>query len=181
MQPKEPCHAGRRGAAIRPNPHSVVEDHELNLKLLADLLDFHGYLTMATGLGESAVDIACQQLPDLILLDIQLPDISGTEVAQRLKADPPDANSRTPRIIAVAAVVVAGAAFSPALLHLDQATFPNEPEKQQALDLCGRSDTNFVRFLASEREACYQRLTVAAAGGVQRPEIRQSFVHPARR
>jgi two-component system cell cycle response regulator DivK len=83
----------------------IVEDNALNLKLLADLLDYKGYSIAVTGLGESAIDIACQQLPDLILLDIQLPDISGTEVALRLKADP---RTRAIPIIAVTAFAMSG-------------------------------------------------------------------------
>lgn len=83
----------------------VVEDNELNLKLLADLLDFHGYSIVVAGLGESALDIASQQLPDLVLLDIQLPDISGTEVARRLKADQ---RTRAIPIIAVTAFAMSG-------------------------------------------------------------------------
>jgi two-component system cell cycle response regulator DivK len=65
----------------------IVEDNELNLKLLNDILEFHGYEIVATGLGAATLDLARQHQPDLILLDIQLPDISGLEVAGRLKAD----------------------------------------------------------------------------------------------
>ncbi len=65
----------------------IVEDNELNLKLLNDILEFRGYTTIVTGNGAAAIDLARQHHPDLILLDIQLPDISGIDVAQRLKAD----------------------------------------------------------------------------------------------
>ncbi len=65
----------------------IVEDNELNLKLLNDILEIHGYATIVTGNGAAALDLARQHHPDLILLDIQLPDIAGTEVARRLKAD----------------------------------------------------------------------------------------------
>jgi two-component system cell cycle response regulator DivK len=65
----------------------IVEDNELNLRLLQDVLEFNGYTTIVSTLGLTAVDIARRQRPDLILLDIQLPDISGTEVARLLKAD----------------------------------------------------------------------------------------------
>jgi two-component system, cell cycle response regulator DivK len=65
----------------------IVEDNELNLKLLNDILELHGYVTIVTGNGVAALDLARQKQPDLILLDIQLPDISGTKVARRLKAD----------------------------------------------------------------------------------------------
>jgi two-component system cell cycle response regulator DivK len=65
----------------------IVEDNELNLKLLNDILEVHGYITIVTDNGAAALDLARQRHPDLILLDIQLPDIAGTEVARRLKAD----------------------------------------------------------------------------------------------
>lgn len=81
----------------------------------------------------------------------------------------------------IAAVAFAAAAFSPVLLLLDQAAYPREPEKRQALDLCSRTDPTFVRFLAANRDACYDRfsgLTVAAAGGVLQPNIRPPSVHP---
>ena len=83
----------------------IVEDNELNLKLLKDLLDHHGYATIVTGLGQAAIDLAIEQQPDLILLDIQLPDIAGTEVARRLKADQ---RTRSIPIIAVTAFAMPG-------------------------------------------------------------------------
>jgi len=83
----------------------IVEDNELNLKLLKDVLDFHGYSTVVTGLGAEALSLARQYHPDLILLDIQLPDIAGTEVARRLKADGP---THAIPIIAVTAFAMSG-------------------------------------------------------------------------
>jgi two-component system cell cycle response regulator DivK len=83
----------------------IVEDNELNLKLLADLLEYHGYGIKVTGLGEAAVDLTVKEHPDLILLDIKLPDIVGTEVAARLKADP---RTREIPIIAVTAYAMQG-------------------------------------------------------------------------
>ena len=65
----------------------VVEDNELNLRLLNDLLEYHGYSLLLSREGAAALDITRQHRPDLILMDIQLPDISGTEAARRLKAD----------------------------------------------------------------------------------------------
>ena len=78
----------------------TVEDNEINLKLLKDILDYHGYDTVVTDLGVAALDIARQQLPDLILLDIRLPDIAGTDVARQLKANE---QTRAIPIIAVTA------------------------------------------------------------------------------
>ena len=83
----------------------VVEDNELNLKLLADLLEYQGYGVTVTTLGEAAVDLALKEQPDLILLDIKLPDIVGTEVAARLKAD---LRTREIPIIAVTAYAMQG-------------------------------------------------------------------------
>jgi hypothetical protein len=50
------------------------------------------------------------------------------------------------------------AVFTPALLHLDRAAYPQDLEKEHALQICGRTDPAFVRFFASEREACYERI-----------------------
>ncbi|MDE2114878.1 MAG: response regulator, partial [Hyphomicrobiales bacterium] len=65
------------------------EDNELNMKLFHDLLDAHGYNTIETRNGVDAVALARSQMPDLILMDIQLPGgVSGVEVTQWLKDDP---------------------------------------------------------------------------------------------
>lgn len=67
----------------------IVEDNELNMKLFHDLLDAHGYNTVETRNGVDAVALARSQMPDLILMDIQLPGgVSGVEVTQWLKDDP---------------------------------------------------------------------------------------------
>jgi two-component system cell cycle response regulator DivK len=66
----------------------IVEDNDLNLKLFRDLLEAHDYKTVETRNGAEAVELARTHMPDLILMDIQLPEISGLEVTQRLKADP---------------------------------------------------------------------------------------------
>ena len=65
----------------------IVEDNELNMKLFNDLLEAHGYRTVQTRSGLEAVGLARQHRPDLILMDIQLPEISGLEVTRRLKED----------------------------------------------------------------------------------------------
>ena len=70
-----------------PRTVLIVEDNELNLKLLNDILEYHGYTVFTTRLGEPALELARQHSPDLILMDIQLPDISGMEATRRLKAD----------------------------------------------------------------------------------------------
>lgn len=65
----------------------IVEDNELNMKLFDDLLGAHGYDTVKTRDGTKVLDIARAEAPDLIIMDIQLPEVSGLEVTQRLKAD----------------------------------------------------------------------------------------------
>lgn len=65
----------------------IVEDNELNMKLFHDLLDAHGYRTIQTRDGLEALDLARKHSPDLILMDIQLPEVSGLEVTKWLKED----------------------------------------------------------------------------------------------
>ena len=65
----------------------IVEDNELNMKLFHDLLDSQGYQVLQTREGLQAMAIARQHMPDLILMDIQLPEISGLEVTKWLKDD----------------------------------------------------------------------------------------------
>jgi len=65
----------------------IVEDNELNMKLFHDLLDSQGYQTLQTREGLQALALAREHRPDLILMDIQLPEISGLEVTKWLKDD----------------------------------------------------------------------------------------------
>lgn len=65
----------------------IVEDNELNMKLFHDLLDSQGYETLQTREGLQAMALARLHMPDLILMDIQLPEISGLEVTKWLKDD----------------------------------------------------------------------------------------------
>jgi two-component system cell cycle response regulator DivK len=65
----------------------IVEDNELNMKLFHDLLDAHGYRTLQTRNGIEALELAREHHPDLILMDIQLPEVSGLEVTKWLKED----------------------------------------------------------------------------------------------
>jgi two-component system cell cycle response regulator DivK len=65
----------------------IVEDNELNMKLFHDLLDAYGYLTIQTRNGLDALTLARVHRPDLILMDIQLPEVSGLEVTRWLKED----------------------------------------------------------------------------------------------
>lgn len=65
----------------------IVEDNELNMKLFRDLIEASGYETVQTRNGLEALELARQHKPDLILMDIQLPEVSGLEITKRLKAD----------------------------------------------------------------------------------------------
>ena len=65
----------------------VVEDNELNLKLFCDLLRAHGYEADPVRDGREAVERARQLMPGLIIMDIQMPHVSGLELIERLKAD----------------------------------------------------------------------------------------------
>ncbi len=65
----------------------IVEDNELNMKLFNDLLEANGYRTIKTRNGLEALDLARLHRPNLILMDIQLPEVSGLEVTKWLKED----------------------------------------------------------------------------------------------
>src|SRR5947209_13659159 len=78
----------------------IVEDNTLDVTLLKDILQWRGYETLQAADGLEAIDLAFASLPDLILMDIQLPEISGLEVSRRLKGD--DHSRRIP-IVAVTA------------------------------------------------------------------------------
>ncbi len=83
----------------------IVEDNELNMKLFHDLLEAQGYQTLETREGLQALSLARQHRPDLILMDIQLPEISGLEVTKWLKED--DDLAKIP-VIAVTAFAMKG-------------------------------------------------------------------------
>jgi two-component system, cell cycle response regulator DivK len=65
----------------------IVEDNELNMKLFNDLLEANGYRTIQTRNGVEAIELVRAHRPDLILMDIQLPEVSGLDVIQWLKKD----------------------------------------------------------------------------------------------
>jgi two-component system cell cycle response regulator DivK len=83
----------------------VVEDNELNMKLFHDLLEASGYATIQTRSGLEAIDLAREHRPDLILMDIQLPEVSGLEVTKWMKEDD---DLRAIPIIAVTAFAMKG-------------------------------------------------------------------------
>ena len=65
----------------------IVEDNELNLELVRDLLQHHGYETVEARNAADALTLAAERCPDLILMDIQLPDVDGVRALDRLRAD----------------------------------------------------------------------------------------------
>jgi two-component system cell cycle response regulator DivK len=83
----------------------IVEDNDLNMKLFNDLLEAHGYSTLQTKDGMEALRLARQHRPDLILMDIQLPEVSGLEVTKWLKEDD---DLRNIPVIAVTAFAMKG-------------------------------------------------------------------------
>jgi two-component system cell cycle response regulator DivK len=81
----------------------IIEDNEKNLKLVRDVLNVKGYATIEARSGEDGIALARERQPDLVLMDIHLPGISGIEAIARLRADP--ATARIP-VIAVTASVM---------------------------------------------------------------------------
>jgi two-component system cell cycle response regulator DivK len=65
----------------------VVEDNERNMKLFRDVLVAAGYRTLEAFTGGRAVELSLEQAPDLVLMDVRLPDIDGVEALSRLRAD----------------------------------------------------------------------------------------------
>jgi len=81
----------------------IVEDNEKNLKLLRDVLRFKGYETLEAMTGTEGVRLARERNPDLVLMDIQLPDIDGVTALAQIRAD---ASTRDMPVIAVSASVM---------------------------------------------------------------------------
>ena len=78
----------------------VIEDNQLNLKLVRDVLQHAGFTVVSAPTGEEGVDIATERPPDLVLMDLQLPGITGTEALRRLRSHP---SSRGVPVVAVTA------------------------------------------------------------------------------
>ena len=83
----------------------IVDDNELNLKLLRDVLRFEGYRTVQATTAASALALAADQPPDVVLMDIGLPDRSGLEALRELRAAPA---TRTTPVLAVTASAMVG-------------------------------------------------------------------------
>jgi len=83
----------------------VVEDTEDNRRILRDLLTSAGYALLEATDGSGGVDLALQEKPDLVLMDIQLPIMDGYEATRRLKADP---STRHIPVVAVTSYALSG-------------------------------------------------------------------------
>ena len=81
----------------------IVEDNEKNLKLVRDVLQFKGHQTIEAMTGTEGLRLARESRPDLVLMDIQLPDIDGITALARLRADPQTKNMP---VVAVSASVM---------------------------------------------------------------------------
>ena len=66
----------------------IAEDHELNLKLMNDVLNAHGYQTLLARSGEECLSILEHSVPDMILMDIHMPGISGTQTLALIRQRP---------------------------------------------------------------------------------------------
>ena len=71
----------------RDGHHGGVEDNEKNMKLYGDVLLATGYRTLEAASGSEAIELAAAHAPDLVLMDVQLPDFDGVETLRRLRAD----------------------------------------------------------------------------------------------
>ena len=81
----------------------IVEDNELNMKLVRDVLQFKGYETLEATSGSEGVRMCIEHLPDLVLMDIQLPDIDGTTAFAEIRTHP---HTRNIPVFAVTASVM---------------------------------------------------------------------------
>ncbi len=88
-----------------PKTILIVEDNELNMKLFQDLLVANGYRTLQTKDGLKALEMVRKHMPDLVVMDIQLPEISGLTITKQIKDD---AALKAIPVIAVTAFAMKG-------------------------------------------------------------------------
>ncbi len=98
-------YCGRSGMSPKNKTVLIVEDNELNMKLFHDLLEMNGYGTLCAKDGMEGWQAAQDNRPDLILMDIQLPGVSGLEVTKWIKADE---NLKSIPVIALTAFAMKG-------------------------------------------------------------------------
>jgi two-component system cell cycle response regulator DivK len=88
---------------VSPGRILVVEDNPKNLKLVRDVLEYSGYEVVEASTGEDSVRLADETLPDLILMDLQLPGIDGVEALHRIRAGTGGSGARLVPVVAVTA------------------------------------------------------------------------------
>ena len=114
----------------------VVEDNEKNMKLFRDVLEASGYRLLEATTGEQAMELAVEQQPNLVLMDIQLPDIDGVDALGRLRAD-----ARTASIPVVALTAQA--------MHGDRERFLDA-----GFDAYISKPVDIVEFVKTVKEQC---------------------------
>jgi two-component system cell cycle response regulator DivK len=102
---RDPGSRDRRHAGMSAKTFLHVEDNELNRKIIRDLLRRTSYRLIEAPDGEAAVAVAREQHPDLILMDVQLPKLSGIEATRRVRAEPATADIP---IIAITSFALSG-------------------------------------------------------------------------
>lgn len=83
----------------------VVEDHEVNLQLMEEIIKLMGHESIPAKDGMEGIELALNEKPDLILMDIQMPGVSGLEAMKRIKSDP--STSHIP-VLALTAMAMKG-------------------------------------------------------------------------
>jgi len=83
----------------------IVEDNEKSMKLFRDVLEVKGYRTLEATTGARAVELATRHLPDVVLMDVQLPDVDGVEALHLIRTD---ARTASLPVVAVTAQAMDG-------------------------------------------------------------------------
>jgi two-component system cell cycle response regulator DivK len=83
----------------------IVDDNEKNLRLARDVLGFAGFRTLEAGTGAAGISLASEHLPDVVLMDIRLPDMDGTDALAQLRSDP---RTATIPLVAVTSFAMTG-------------------------------------------------------------------------
>jgi two-component system cell cycle response regulator DivK len=123
---------------MNPGRILVVEDNPKNLKLVRDVLRYSGYEVIEATSGEDGVRLAASEEPDLILMDLQLPGIDGTEALRRIRADK---QSRAVPVVAVTAF-----AMDDDRAHAFASGFTGYVEKPISVRLLPQQIRDFLRL-----------------------------------
>jgi len=147
-------------ASAPPSTILVVDDNPLNLQLVIRTLDGSGHRILAARSGGAALDVARRTQPDLILLDVMMPDMSGFEVCRALKAD---AQTRDAAVIFLSALADVEGKVSGLLLGaVDYITKPIQPEEVQVRVANHLTRRRLERELRHSRDRLDQELAKAA-------------------